>query len=157
MEVEGGTELFTLSELHEKMKQIASGSEVYTIKRLNQKLLDYYKDVIFLAEVEGFHNVVCFRNMPKHIINQKYMERKDNVEETECIIKTAAQLIQAQIREAEYNLGSYPSNDEINNVNNCSRTKIPQLLQTSLRTIISSELKQISIGQCIVQAAWPGQ
>ena len=75
--------------------------------------------------------------------------------ETECIIKTAVQLIQAQIREAEYNLGSYPSNDEINNVNNCSRTKIPQLLQTFLSTIVSSELKQIGIGQCIMQAAQP--
>ena len=110
LEVEGGTELFTLSELHEKMKELASGSEVYTIKRLKQKLLDHYKDVIFFDEVKGRHNVVCFRNMAKHIINEKwYMERKDNVEEeTESIIKTAAQLIQAQIREAEYNLGSYP-------------------------------------------------
>ena len=108
LEVEGGTELFTLSELHEKMKELASGSEVYTIKRLKQKLLYHYKDVIFFAEVKGHHNVVCFRNMAKHIISEKwYMERKDNVEEeTECIIKTAAyvQLIQAQIREAEYNL-----------------------------------------------------
>ena len=76
--------------------------------------------------------------------------RKDNVEEeTERIITTAAQLIQAQIREAECDLGLYPSNDEINNVN-CSRKKVPQLLQTFLKTIISTEL---SIGQCIVQAA----
>ena len=30
LEVEGGTELFTLSELHEKMKELASGSEAYT-------------------------------------------------------------------------------------------------------------------------------
>ena len=157
LEVEGGIELFSLSESYEKTKELASGYEVYTIKRLKQKLLDHYKDVIFFAEVEGRHNVVCFRNMAKHIINEKwYMERKDNVEEeTEHVIKTAAQLIQAQIREAEYNLGSYPSNDEINNVNNCIRIKFPQLLQTFLRTIISSELKQISIGQCIVQAARP--
>jgi len=36
-------------------------------------------------------------------INEKwYSERKDNVEdESECIVKTAVQLIQAQIREAE--------------------------------------------------------
>ena len=83
-----------------------------------------------------------------------YLERKDNVEEeTECIYKIAALLIQAQIREAEYTLGSCLSNDEINNVNNCSRPKVPQLLETFLKTIISSELKQISIGQCIMQAA----
>ena len=40
--------------------------------------------------------MLCFRNMAKHIINEKwYLERKDNVEETERIIKTAARLIQA--------------------------------------------------------------
>ena len=130
LELQGGTDLYALSELHEKMEELASGSEVCTIKRLKQKLLDHYKDAIFFAEVEGRHNVICFKNMAKHIINEKwYSERKDNVEEeTERIIKTAARLIQAQIREVEYDLGSYPSNDEINNINNCGRTKVPQLL-----------------------------
>ena len=92
--------------------------------------------------------------MAKFIVNEKwYLERKDTLEdESERIVKTAAQLIQAQIREAEYDIASYPSSDEINNIN-CSRTQVPQLLQTFLRTIISSELKQANIGQCIVQAA----
>jgi len=68
--------------------------------------------------------------MAKFIVNEKwYSERKDNVEdESECIVKTAAQLIQAQIREAEYDLGLYPSNDEINNISS-SRIHVPQLLQ----------------------------
>ena len=94
--------------------------------------------------------------MAKFIVNEKwYLERKDTLEdESERIVKTAAQLIQAQIREAEYDIASYPSSDEINNIN-CSRTQVPQLLQTFLRTIISSELKQASIGQCIVQEARP--
>ena len=52
--------MFILSELHKKMKELASGSEVYAIKRLKQKLLDHYKDVIVFAEVEGNHSVVCF-------------------------------------------------------------------------------------------------
>ena len=148
--------MYTLSELHEKLEELASGSEVYTIKRLKQKLMDYYKDFIFFAEVEGRHNVVCFRNMAKFIVNEKwYLERKDTLEdESEHIVKTAAQLIQTQIRETEYDIASYLSSDEINNIN-CSRTQVPQLLQTFLRTIISSELKQASIGQCIVQAARP--
>jgi len=62
--------------------------------------------------------------------------------------------MQAQIREAEYDLGLYPSNDEINNISS-SRIHVPQLLQIFLRTSISSELTQVSIGQCIVQAARP--
>ena len=70
--------------------------------------------------------------MAKFIVNEKwYSERKDNVEdESECIVKTAAQLIQAQIREAEYDLGLYPSIDEINNISS-SRIHVPQLLQFS--------------------------
>ena len=72
LELQGGTDLYTLSELHEKMKELASGSEVYTIKRLKQKLLDQYKDVI----VEGRHNVVCCRNMAKHI-NEKRSRRRN--------------------------------------------------------------------------------
>ena len=74
LELQGGTDLqlYTPSELHEKMKELASGSEVYTIKRLKQKLLDHYKDVI----VEGRHNVVCCKNMAKHI-NEKWSRRRN--------------------------------------------------------------------------------
>ena len=49
LELQGGTDLYTLSELHEKMEELASGCEVYTIKRLKQKLLDHYKDAIFFC------------------------------------------------------------------------------------------------------------
>ena len=156
LELEGGTELYTLSELHDQLKELASGSKVYTIKRLKQRLIDHYKDVIFFAEVGGRHNVVCFRNMANYIINEKwYTNRRDTVEdETERIVKTAARLIQAQIRETEYSLASYPSNDEIKNINS-NRKQIPQLLQSFLKTLIVSELKQISIGQSIVQASRP--
>ena len=52
LEVEGSTELFTLSELHKKMKELPSGSEVYTITKLKQKLLVHYKDVIFLLKLK---------------------------------------------------------------------------------------------------------
>ena len=160
LELEGGTELYTLSELHDQLKELASGSEVYTIKRLKQRLIDHYKDVIFFAEVGGRHNVVCFRNMANYIINEKwYTNRRDTVEdETERIVKTAARLIQAQIRETEYSLASYPSNDEIKNINS-NRKQVPQLLQSSfLKTLIVSELKQISIvlllGDLIAFATW---
>jgi len=50
LEQDGGTELYTLSELHEKMEELALGSEIYTIKRLKQKLTDRYKDFIYLLK-----------------------------------------------------------------------------------------------------------
>ena len=38
---EGDVELYTLSELHEKMTELACDSEVYSIKRLKQKLQEH--------------------------------------------------------------------------------------------------------------------
>ena len=75
--------------------------------------------MLYFAEVGGRHNVVCFRNKANYIINEKwYTNERDTVEdETERIVKTAARLIQAQIRETEYSLTLYPSNDEIKNTN----------------------------------------
>ena len=56
--------------------------EVYTVKRLKQKLQEHYQEFIFFAEVEGRGNVVCFKNMAKYIINEKwYSEKKANIED----------------------------------------------------------------------------
>jgi len=49
LEQDGGAELYTLSELHEKMEELALGSEIYSIKRLKQKLTDCYKDFTFFC------------------------------------------------------------------------------------------------------------
>ena len=48
--------------------------------------------MMFFAEAEGHENVVCFRNMAKYIINDKwYTGKKDNIEdEAEYIAVTAA-------------------------------------------------------------------
>ena len=59
---------YTLTELHNKMKEISDNSEVYTVKKLKQNLLEHYKEFIFFAEVEGRGNVVCFKNLTKYII-----------------------------------------------------------------------------------------
>ena len=158
LESEAGAESYTLTELHNKMKKISDNSEVYTVKRLKQKLQEHYKEFIFFAEVEGRGNVVCFKNMAKYIINEKwYSDKKANIEdEAERIVITTAKIIRAEIREKEYSSDSYPTNDDISNIEK-SREWIPRHLQTLMKTIVSSELKQNSIGQCccIVQAARP--
>ena len=68
--LESEAELYTLSELHQKMKDLSGGKEVYTVKRLKQKLQEHYKEFIFFAEVQGRANVVCFRNMVDFLINE---------------------------------------------------------------------------------------
>ena len=70
---------------------------------------------VFFAEFEGRENVVCFRNMAKYIINDKwYTGKKENIEdEAERIVVTAAKIIKAAIREKEYDVNSYPTNEDI--------------------------------------------
>ena len=65
-----------------------------TVKRLKQKLQEHYQEFIFFAEVEGHGNVVCFKNMAKYIINEKwYSEKKANIEDkAECIVITAVKI-----------------------------------------------------------------
>ena len=156
MESEGDADFYTLAELHAKMTEFSGESEVYSIKRLKQKLEEHYKEFIFFAEVEGRSNVVCFRNMAKYIINDKwYSEKKEDIDdEAKRIVTAAAKIIKAEIRERKYDSNSYPTTDDIaNDVRN--KKWIPHHLQTLLSIIVPSELKQTSIGHCILQAARP--
>ena len=100
LESEAGAESCTLTQLHDKMKEISDNSKVYTIKRLKQKLQEHRNEFIFFAEAEGCSNVVCFKNMAKYIINEKqYSENKANIkDEGECIVITAANIIRVEIR-----------------------------------------------------------
>ena len=79
LESECGAELYTLTELHSIMTEFSDGSGVYTTKRLKQKLQEYYQEHIFFANVEGHENVVCFRNMAKFIINEKWQSSRNSM------------------------------------------------------------------------------
>lgn len=81
LDSESGAELYTLAELHSKMTEFSDGSVVYTIKRLKQKLQEHYKQHIFFATVEGRENVICFRNMAKYVINEKWHTSRNNTED----------------------------------------------------------------------------
>ena len=149
-------ELYTLTELHAKMVELSDGSDVYTLKRLTQKLHEHYGEFIFFAEVEGCGTVLCFKSMANCIVNDKwYAERKKNMEEeVERIVLAAAKIIRAEIRESKYDSNLYPTNEDIANVKK-GREWVPHHLQTFLKTIVHSELKQNSIGHAIIQAARP--
>lgn len=110
LESEAGVESYTLTELHDKMKEISDNPDIYTVKRLKQKLQEHYKEFMFFAEVQGRSNVVCFKNMAKYIIKEKwYSEKKANIEdEVERILVTAAKIIRTEIQDKEYILDSYP-------------------------------------------------
>ena len=63
LESEAGAESYTLTELHDQMKEISDNSEVYTVKRLKQMLQEHYREFIFFAEVEGRGNVGTWQNI----------------------------------------------------------------------------------------------
>ena len=101
---------------------------------------------------------MCFRNMAKYLINDKwYVRKRDNIEdEAERIVVTAVKIVRAAIREKRYDVNSYPTNEDIKNT--CTGQGInwvPQCLQTFLKVLGLPELKQNSIGQSIIQAARP--
>ena len=111
---------------------------VYSIKRLKQKLQEHY-EFIFFAEIEGQGNVVCFRNMANFIINAKwYSDKKDDIQaEAERIVIAAAKIIRAEIREREYDSKSYPTSEDIVDIDRSNKW-VPRHLQTLLKTIVPS-------------------
>jgi len=67
---------------------------------LKQKLQEHYQEHIFFANVQGRENVICFKNMAKFIINEKWQSFRNSAEDkVEWIVSTAAKIICNEIRE----------------------------------------------------------
>ena len=114
-------ELMTLGELYEKCESFSGTSSVYSEKWLKKKLKERYGDRIVFAEVQGRKNVICWHDMASFIINEKwYSDRKRNIDDdARRIVKTAAKLIRASIRE-----------------NECYRNVIPRLCRSNNSVVI---------------------
>ncbi len=157
LEIEGTGELYTLDELCEQMRKLTGKTlEVYSAKSLKQKLTDKYGEHVFFAEIQGRKNVVCFRDMANFIISQIFhSEKKRNPdEEIHHIITSAAKLIKAQTLEKVYDTTTYPTKEDIENLEQ-SREWLPPTLQLFLCELLKSPLKQLSIGQCLLHAMRP--
>ena len=115
LEVEADAELYTVTELHTKMTELANGEAIYGTKWLKTKLKEKYKDSLYFAEINGRSDVVCFSNMVNYIVNDKWYEsrKSDKTNEAERIVTTAAKVIMAEIREMNYDNLVYPTHDDI--------------------------------------------
>ena len=133
-----------------------SDEYVYTKKRLKQKLEEKYGDFLMFSEIDGKRNVVCFRQTAHYIINQRYYDERssDPVEESLRVIKTAAKLIRSDIRDWDYNNLFYPSTEDLQSPE-CTKSWLPEYLSYFLDELFDDEIKQSSIGQCIVKAVRP--
>ena len=152
LEAEG--ELCSLSEVHDKMTEIAKLNEsenVYSQKWLKTKLQQKYKEHIFFAEVNGKSNVICFREMANYLVTDAwYNARKENpTEEAERIIETAAKLILNDIRSANFDVKTYPNLGKIESVEDESNY-LPPYLRLFMQGLSKKSLKEISIGQAII-------
>ena len=80
--LEGEGEFYSISELHDKMKELGQSDSVYSPKWLKKKLQMKYGDMIFISEIEGKSDVVCFKESASFLIDdQWYQSRKENIED----------------------------------------------------------------------------
>jgi hypothetical protein len=149
---------YSLEELRNHM--IAAGNsseEVYSEKQLQRLLEKHYgKDRVFISQQAGRRNIVCFRDMASFIVHKQWEEARSSDISTEShrIVETAAKLIRAELKEQKYDMDSYPSLYDVKNIDVC-RKFVPPLLQTLFQTLVTNDLKQVAIGNCVVQAARP--
>ena len=148
--------MYSLKEIHEKMLALSENKDVYSQKWLRIKLKERYKDNIFFTEINGKANVVCFRNLAGFLLNDVWFSNRriDSEEEAERIIAMSAKLIISGIRAKHYECDKYPSNGQIERIQT-GLDWLPTYLRLFMELILKNPLKQISIGQAIVNAARP--
>ena len=121
--------------------------EAYDSRYLKMLLKDHY---ISFSEQLGRETLIYVLDMASFIINNKFRERKDDIqEESRRIIEAAANLIRAEIREKQYDSSSYPTTEEI------TSPWIPDSLRIFMASFTKSTLKYESIGKCIIKVASP--
>ena len=102
-------------------------------------------------------DVVCFHNMANYILNEKwYVDQKtDSTKDAYRIINAAAKLIREELRAGTYSSVEYPSDCEIKDIEK-AKEFMPPTLKTLMASLIpSSQIKQVSIGQAVMQAMRP--
>ena len=95
LEEESDCELYTLQEIQSKMEELNKPEKVYSKDRLKQRLKERYKDHLYFTKLQGRADIICFKDMANFIM---YRLKKRPSQTKEEILKTAAQLIKADIR-----------------------------------------------------------
>ena len=110
---------------------------------MKRKLQEKYGDHLFISEVCGRKNVVCFKDMATRLMNEKWCEDRDGdvSRESERIVVTAAKLIKAGIREMANNTTCYPASLVLRDPE-AAKQWVPRLLQTFMKILITVKLKQ---------------
>ena len=148
---EGDGEPHTLADIYNKMVELSEGAECYHIKYLKTKLIEHYKEHIYLYESDGRNDIIGFKHMSSFFM-EEFMKKKNQT--SNDMIIAAAKIIKSDIREMLKDKTVYPSLLEMRDLDYESES-VPESLQIFLGLLFPSKLKQISIGQCIAQASRP--
>ena len=140
-----------IAELHEKMVQLSEGSICYSEKSLKQKLIERFGDHIFFAHQPGRPDIICFKDYVWFIMSEfKKIQSQTPLD----IITAAVKIIKNDVRVMSRDKKEYPDISRTE-VIEYSTTWTPESLTTFLSHLVSSPLKQASIGQFITQKSRP--
>jgi len=157
---ENDEEQLTVGDLSKKMAEylVQPDSVAYGNQYLKSKLVEHYGESIFIAEQQGLHDIVTFREKTSSILRD-YFSQPENDEEAQkrALIQTAAKLIKSDIKSMiKSSIDQYP---DISVLELQSALEyIPSSLQFLLQHLFVGKdtgRKVASIGQSIVQAVRP--
>ena len=159
MEKEG--ELYTVQELFNQMITLSDDpsdpdGQYCRPFYLKQELKKRYGENIMITEKPGRSDIVCLKTSAATILKDAWYANRmaDADNEAKRIVETASELILHELRSATFDSSVYPTNDIIKDVE-ANKEWVPSLLRTLLEKLITSDLKQASIGQSIVHAVRP--
>ena len=127
----------------QKYSTVARVQTLPLVEMLIRRCMDRGDD--YLVAEEAIYHISCMNRFRLQINRANKRGRP--------LDSTMMEII-SDVREMTADKSKYPSNEELSDIN--YETKwVPESLQIFLSSLISSNLKQLSIGQCIVQASRP--
>ena len=149
----------TVVDLVDRMSQLCPGVEAYSVKYMKQKLISYFGDALVIGNVRGRSDVVTIKETAAKILQQFKDSQETDDEEVEKrkIVRAAARLIKADIKNIDACRDFYPDSSELQSLAK-NVAYVPQSLRILLQETFSGkscDLEVASIGQSIVQLTRP--
>ena len=154
----------TISDLAQKMDEFLIGAKetAYDKCWIKSKLVDLYGDDILFSASTGQKTIITYRKSINKIISNYYNTPKDiDLQQQKVqLIKTAAELIQSEIKEMPDTFKeTFPTTDDLQI--DKLLAYLPETLQIFLKTIFvgsqtnKQKMKMSAIGHAITQACRP--
>ena len=145
--LESESELKTVSDVANKMKDLSELRESYTNKHIKNLLEQRYGSCLTFKSI-GKENLITFQNMTNYLIEERFKREKSEDNEQERVLNVVGNLVKNEIRnicESE----EYPTPQDLENID-FLKSWLPPSLMKLLEILIPSELKRIAIGHSVV-------